>query len=117
MKKLGLALLGAAVGTVNILIGAGGGILAVPILKKSGLDQKEAQANAVAVILPLTVISLIIYAKREYVNLTGSLWILPFAAAGALLGTLVFKKLSAKTLRKIFGLFMIWAGVRLLWKG
>lgn len=65
MKKLGLALLGAAVGTVNVLIGAGGGILAVPILKKSGLDQKEAQANAVAVILPLTAISLIIYAKTN----------------------------------------------------
>lgn len=117
MKKLGLALLGAAVGTVNVLIGAGGGILAVPILKKSGLDQKEAQANAVAVILPLTAVSLIIYAKSEYVNLAGCLWILPFAAAGALLGTLVFKKLTAKTLRRIFGLFMIWAGVRLLWKG
>ena len=117
MKKIRLALLGAAVGTVNVLIGAGGGILAVSILKKSRLGQKEAQANAVAVILPLTVISLIIYAKSEYVNLTGSLWILPFAAAGALLGTLVFKKLSAKALRIIFGLFMIWAGARLLWKG
>lgn len=59
---------GALVGIINILLGAGGGILAVPILKKNGLTQKQAQANAVAVILPLTIISFIIYIKKDYVN-------------------------------------------------
>ncbi|HIU34991.1 MAG TPA: sulfite exporter TauE/SafE family protein [Candidatus Fimenecus excrementigallinarum] len=117
MQTVLLALAGGAVGLVNVLIGAGGGILAVPVLKRTGLDQKQAQANAVAVILPLTALSFIIYAKSEYVNLAGSLWILPAAAVGALLGTLVFRKLSGKAMRRIFGLFMVWAGVRLLWKG
>lgn len=115
MKKYTLTLLGILVGAVNILLGAGGGILAVPILRKSGCDQKQAQANAVAVILPLTIISFIIYAKQKYVNFSSQIWVVPFAVLGAVLGTLVFKKLSSSILRKIFAIFMIWAGVRMLW--
>ena len=65
MQTVLLALAGGAVGLVNVLIGAGGGILAVPVLKRTGLDQKQAQANAVAVILPLTALSFIIYAKSD----------------------------------------------------
>ncbi len=116
MKKIYIALLGVLVGTINILLGAGGGILAVPILKKCGLDQKQAQANAVAVILPLTAVSFFIYAQKGYVHLADSAWILPFSAVGAVLGTMIFKKLSPVFLKKAFAAFMIWAGVRMLWK-
>ena len=116
MKKSTVGAAGALVGIVNVLLGAGGGILAVPILKKCGLTQKQAQANAVAVILPLTIISFIIYIKKQYVNFFDSLWIIPFAVLGALIGTFVFRKLSSSVLKRIFGVFMIWAGVRMLWK-
>lgn len=116
MKKLSLGALGVLVGVVNILLGAGGGILAVPILKKCGLDQKQAQANAVAVILPLTLISFILYAKGQYVHFTANAWILPFSCLGAILGAAIFKKLSPRILKKVFAVFMIWAGVRMLWK-
>lgn len=116
MKKSTIGAAGALVGVVNILLGAGGGILAVPILKKCGLTQKQAQANAVAVILPLTLISFIIYIKKQYVNFFDSLWIIPFSVLGGLLGTFVFRKLSSSFLKKCFGVFMIWAGIRMLWK-
>ena len=115
MNKIKLALLGVLVGVVNILFGAGGGILAVPILKKCGCDQKGAQANAVAVIFPLTIFSFIIYAKQAYVNFFPRIWIVPFAAVGAVLGTMVFKKLPSDVFRKMFAEFMIWAGGRMLW--
>lgn len=116
MKKTSAFLLGIPIGALNILLGAGGGMIAVPALKKCGLNQKQAQANAVAVILPLTIISLIIYTKKEYVNFFDSLWILPFAAGGALLGTVGLEKISAPLLKKIFAGFMIWAGVRMFMK-
>lgn len=116
MKKSILGAAGALVGIINILLGAGGGILAVPILKKNGLTQKQAQANAVAVILPLTIISFIIYTKKQYVNFFGALWIIPFSILGGLIGTFVFRKLSSTVLKRIFGAFMIWAGIRMLWK-
>lgn len=99
-----------------MLFGSGGGIIAVPILKKAGLNQKEAQANAIAVIFPLTIITLIIYFKQGYVNLSDIKYLFPTAALGAIAGTLIFKKLSNRFLKIIFGLFMIWAGVRMLTK-
>lgn len=116
MKKSTVGAAGTLIGIINVLLGAGGGLLAVPILKKCGLTQKQAQANAVAVILPLTIISFIIYTKKQYVNFLDSLWIIPFAVLGGLIGTFVFQKLSSTILKKIFGIFMIWAGLRMLWK-
>lgn len=107
---------GIAIGLTNVLFGSGGGIIAVPILKKSGLNQKEAQANAIAIIFPLTIITLIIYFKQGYVNLSMAKYLFPTAALGALIGTLIFKRLSNKLLTVIFSLFMIWAGVRMLTK-
>lgn len=116
MKKFKVGALGVPVGVINILLGAGGGILAVPILKKCGLNQKQAQANAVAVILPLTLVSFMLYAKGQYVHFAENAWILPLSALGAILGAAIFKKLSPRFLKKLFAVFMIWAGVRMLWK-
>ena len=69
MKKLNLIAGGFFVGIVNALFGAGGGMIAVPLLTKNGLSQKEAQATAVSVILPLTVITSVIYYFQGNLNI------------------------------------------------
>lgn len=107
---------GIAVGLVNGVFGAGGGMLAVPLLKKSGLDQKSAHANAVAVILPITVISAILYILKGKVALSDSFTYIPTGLIGAVIATFALKKISNKWLRRIFGVFMIYAGIRLLIK-
>lgn len=107
---------GIAVGLVNGVFGAGGGMLAVPLLKKSGLDQKSAHANAVAVILPITVISAILYIVKGKVALSDSFTYIPTGLIGAVIATFALKKISNKWLRRIFGGFMIYAGIRLLIK-
>lgn len=61
MKKAKMFIFGILVGAVNSLLGAGGGMVAVPLLRQSGLTQKQAQASSVAVILPLSLISAGIY--------------------------------------------------------
>ena len=43
---------GVCIGIVNGLFGAGGGMIAVPILKYMGFERKDAHKNAIAVILP-----------------------------------------------------------------
>ena len=68
-KKILTALLGMAIGFINGLLGAGGGMLAVPLLKKYGFSQKSAQQNAIAIILPITAVSAGIYLYKNYVNL------------------------------------------------
>lgn len=110
------ALAGIAVGAVNGLLGAGGGMIAVPLLMKLGLDRKSAHSNAVAVILPITVLSAVIYIFNGYVTVKSALPFLPGGLLGALLGTYCLKKISPSLLKRIFGIFMVYAGVRLLFR-
>ncbi len=116
LKNKGLLTAGAglAVGLVNGLLGAGGGMIAVPLLQKLGLDRKQAHANAVAVILPITVLSAALYLIKDYVSVSDSFIFIPGGIIGSLLGTLIMRKISPKWLKRIFGGFMIYAGVRLL---
>ncbi len=107
---------GIAIGIVNVTLGAGGGMLTVPLYKKCGFDQKNAQINAVATILPITVISFIIYLLNGNVNLSETYSYIVFGLPGAILGTFVIKKTSNKLLKYIFAVFMIWAGVRMIIK-
>ena len=118
MKKKNLFLLGTGflIGVVNGLLGAGGGMLAVPVLNKSGMNKKEAHANAVAVIFPLSVISAVTYLLRGEVKINEALPFIPAGVIGAVLATLILKKISPKALKIIFGGFMLWAGVRMLIK-
>ena len=115
-KSAVTAVFGLAVGAVNGLLGAGGGMIAVPLLRKSGLEQKKAHANAVAVILPITVLSAGIYMYNGYVDIRSSLPYIPGGVVGALTGTFILKKISPIRLKKIFGCFMLYAGIRLLVK-
>jgi uncharacterized membrane protein YfcA len=107
-------LLGGVIGGINGLLGAGGGILCVPLLIKEGFERKSAHKNAVAVILPITVVSALSYLFQGHVTLSDGLKYIPGGVIGAALGTFLISKLSGKWLRRIFGLFMIWAGWRLI---
>ena len=113
-NKLFNALVGISIGFINGLLGAGGGMLAVPFLKKQGLSQKEAQQNAIAIILPITAVSAGVYLYKDYVNLSDSFSYLPTGFIGAIAATLLMSKISNKALRLAFSLFMLYAGIRLL---
>lgn len=113
-KRILTVVLGFLIGTINGLLGAGGGMLAVPALKKLGLDQKDAHRNAVAVILPLTVFSALLYLIDSRVKISDAVIYIPGGLIGAVLGTFLLKKISSKWLAVIFSGFMIYSGVRLL---
>lgn len=105
---------GALIGAINGFFGAGGGLACVPLLMKMGFERKDAHANAVAVIFPITLVSAVNYLCRGYVTLEQSLVYLPGGIAGALVGTYIMKKISPRLIKKIFAIFMIWAGWRLI---
>ena len=104
---------GALIGVINGLLGAGGGMLAVPLLKKSGAEQKEAHATSIALILPLSAISGAAYLLKGNVKLEDALPYLLPGVIGAVIGSFLLKRISDKWLRRVFGVFMIWAGIRL----
>lgn len=109
-------LFGTAIGVVNGLFGAGGGMLAVPFLKSQGFEQKAAHKNAVAVILPITLVSAVMYLSKGIVGIKDAYIYVPTGIIGSLIGTYVIKKISVKILKVAFSAFMIYAGVRLLLK-
>jgi len=107
---------GALVGILNGLLGAGGGMLAVPMLKKLGLQQTQAHATAVAVIFPLSAASTIAYLLMDRFALGDAAKFLLPGIIGALIGGLLLAKIPAKWLRKLFACFMVWAGIRMIMK-
>ncbi len=116
MKSVTKFLWGILIGAVNITLGAGGGMLTVPLYNRMGMEQNRSQINAVATILPITVISAVIYILNGDVKISDSYPYLLSGLLGSVLGTFVIKKTSNKALSVIFGIFMIWAGVRLFFK-
>ncbi len=116
MYKLKDLFNGFSIGIVNAIFGAGGGMIAVPVIKSKGKSQKEAQASAVGVILPLCILSAVIYYIRGYYTLSEALKYVPFALVGAIVGTVLLKRIPDRILRKIFSFFMLYLGIRMVIK-
>ncbi len=105
---------GLLTGLVNGLLGSGGGMVAVPALEKSGLSAKQAHSGSLAVVLPLSLFSAVMYISDGRVAISDALPYLPAGIVGSLCGAWLMSKISSSLLHKIFGLFAIWAGVRML---
>ncbi len=116
MKKLLNPVLGILTGIVNILIGSCGGIVAVEALKLRGTDQTKSHATAIAIILPLTLISAVGYLIKGQVKLSDSYVYLIPGLVGSVIGSLLLPKIPKKILSKVFSAFIIYAGIRMLMK-
>ncbi len=109
MKKASKFIFGFFIGLINSLLGACGGILSVAALKKEGLEQRKAHANAVAIILPITIISGCYYLLNGHITLNQSLIYMPGGFLGALAGGFLLPKIPQKILKKVFAILIIWA--------
>ena len=114
MKNTLKYILAFIIGLINSLFGAGGGLVAVPLFKRQGLTQKEAQASAISVILPLCIISACVYYYLGYFKLSDAIGYIPFGIVGTFIGTAIMKKIPDKILRKVFAGFMIYTGINML---
>ncbi|MBE6928165.1 MAG: sulfite exporter TauE/SafE family protein [Ruminococcaceae bacterium] len=106
---------GAAAGIVNGLFGAGGGMVLLPMLAKTtDLKGTELFANCVAIILPISAVSLVVYYFRGGSFFAQSVPYLIGGAIGGLIAGVLLKKLKAKWLHRALGIFILWGGIRLL---
>ena len=105
---------GAAV-LANGFFGGGGGMLLVPLLTRwCGLDQRQAFATSIAVILPLCVLSSAIYWFRGGLDFLLALPYLVGGLIGGFLGGRMFKKLNMVWLRRAFALLILYCGAKAL---
>lgn len=109
------AVSGAMAGIANGFFGGGGGMILVPMLTtKCGLNQRQAFANSVLIILPLCVFSSAIYLFRGSLDLLIALPYLLGGLVGGWLGGKLFKGLNMNILRRVFALFILYGGVKAL---
>lgn len=107
-------IVGSITGIANGLFGSGGGMLSVPLLENTGLEAKKAHASSIAITLPLSIISTVIYSFKGHIDYPLALKFIPLGLLGAILGSKLLKKISNKLLKKIFGVILIISGIRML---
>lgn len=112
-------LTGLAAGVVNGLLGVGGGTVLVPALTLlHGVEDHQAHGTALAVILPTSIASTLIYAGGGFLDLGLAARIALGGAVGAFIGARLLERLPEVTLRRVFSAFLILAGLQLLfWRG
>ncbi|QGG49351.1 sulfite exporter TauE/SafE family protein [Heliorestis convoluta] len=111
-----LLLAGLATGLVNGLVGIGGGTIVIPALVFFlSLAQHQAHGTSLAVILPTSLTSALIYWYHGFLPLQLTIVVALTGMVGAYLGARLMNHISPKNLRLLLGLFMIVAGVRMLW--
>lgn len=111
----GMALAGAAAGIVNGLLGAGGGMVLVPLLTLlTPLTDEEIFPASVCIILPLCLTSLAAIALSEGIPWQQALPYLPGSAAGGILAGIWGKKIPVTWLHRILGILILWGGFRSL---
>ena len=114
-KKIAMCLASLAIGVVNGLFGAGGGMLAVPCLTYIwGLDEKSAHATAIAVILPLCLVSSIVYATSTNFETAVILPTVIGVTAGGIIGAALLKKMSPGAASFLFYTLMAFAGFKMI---
>ncbi|MCL2082403.1 MAG: sulfite exporter TauE/SafE family protein [Oscillospiraceae bacterium] len=116
MKKGAKSLIaGAVAGFLNGLLGAGGGIILVPLLRDwAGLEQKTAMASSVFIIAPLSALSAVIYWHHGQIDITVAWPYMLGGLVGGILAGIWFSKISDQWLRRGLGAILLVGGVSML---
>ena len=107
--------IGLIIGFINGFLGAGGGILLVPLLTLIIKEPvKVAHATAVVIILPLCIASGIVYILNGFYQFNVGWKILIGTVLGGILGTFLLKKLANDWISLLFSLVMVASGIYLI---
>lgn len=98
-------------GTISGIIsgmGIGGGAILITILVCfQHVDQKVAQATNLLFFIPTSIISTIINIKNKRIHFKQAILISIAGCIGAAVGSFTATKMDTKTLKKLFGIFLI----------
>ncbi len=119
MKKLQdytiLISAGIITGIINGLFGGGGGMVLVPMLSiLYGLENKKSHATALLIILPISIVSSIMYAIFGNFDLKIGVPVTIGVVLGGIVGAILLKKLSSFWVAVVFTIIMVFAGAKLL---
>ena len=105
---------GVLIGFINGFLGGGGGMLVVALLLTIGkLSQKNAHATALMIILPISIVSAVIYLLNGNGDWQKILFATIGVVVGGVLGALLLNKLNGNVAKLIFSIILIMAGVKM----
>ncbi|HHV99526.1 MAG TPA: sulfite exporter TauE/SafE family protein [Clostridiaceae bacterium] len=108
-------IIGLVTGMVNGLFGSGGGTIVVPaMVLLLDTEEHKAHASAIAIILPLAIVSAVFYISNGFVNWGITIKVIIGGMVGGFIGAKLLNKCPTNLLRKIFAMFMIIAALRMI---
>lgn len=111
-----LGIVGILAGIVAGTLGVGGGIIIVPALVFIlGFTQHHAQGTSLAVLLfPVGILAVINYHKEGFVNYKFAAILIIAFIIGSYFGSLIALNINDRILKKIFGVLMIIAALKMI---
>lgn len=114
-QKMGYILAGTVAGVINGLLGAGGGMILVPLLTLLGkLEDEKIFPTSVSIIFPICLVSLSVSPGLRELPWMDAWPYLLAAIPGGLLAGYLDKKIPVKWLHRALGILIIYGGVRYL---
>ncbi len=106
-------IIGSLAGLANGLFGSGGGLFLVPLLIGwTDMEEKHAFATSIAIIVPLSAVSFLVFLLRGGTDFTQAVPYLIGGAVGGIVSGIFFKRISAPLLHRLFGLLLLYGGIR-----
>lgn len=103
-----LVAIGVAGGLLSGLLGVGGGVIMVPLLVIwAGYGQRDAHAASLGAIIPISVAGILTYGIAGRVHWVDAAALALGAVAGARLGAGLLARIDERTLRIVFGCFLV----------
>lgn len=112
-----IMLIGIIAGFISGLFSAGGGLILVPIFVYFlQFSEKKARATSLFCILPMVVVTAIVYSKNNYIDWNIGIKCAVGGIIGGLIGGKLLNKIPAKYLKISFILFLFYAGISIILK-
>jgi len=111
-----LIVIGLAAGMIAGALGVGGAIIIVPALVFFfHMTQHTAQGTSLAILLfPVGILAFITYYKHGHVNMRVAIIVMLAFIIGGYFGSLLSVNLPGRSLRVLFGILMLAAGVKMI---
>lgn len=106
-------IIGLASGLICGMFSAGGGLILVPAFTYIfNLEEKEARATSIFSILPMVITSAIFYSNKNLINWNLGIKVAVGGMMGAIVGSIILKKISPNFLKITFIIFLIYMGIK-----
>ncbi len=110
-----LVLGGIFAGLVNGILGGGAGVVVVMLLLTVGkLRQNQAQATALLVVLPMTVLSSILYIINGSLPVVDTIVVCISSVVGGVVGALLLGKVDSRVVKGIFSVLLLAGGMQMI---